>query len=378
MVGKRCAGSASATDCVGSIVHTRHSRQTTRAVMAVFVTMLLLAGCDLRTNAAKSGREFGTWVEPGRLSDARYAGRIGEFSSLEVWNSWNQTEPTNDNWTLGGLDYWFDWASKRGTVRSTALIWGHDTKGDAPRGNFHPDYLRALNATQLREELKSHIQTMVRSFPEVKYWNVVNEPFSAPDSDGVVSLRDNIFKSKLGNDYVKEALQFAYQANPNAIFVAINEFNADGTGAKADKVYAYYKDKLVGAIPAANLAVGLQMHMDTCSGYFGNPDPDNIKKNIQRFGNLGVQVHITEMDFGVRCIDGTMAHRFQVQRNKIHDIVAACVAVPACKVVSMWGVGDADSWFRGYLGKNDWPLLFDDDYKPKPAYSGAIDALNGR
>ncbi len=352
-------------------------RRFALAGAVALTTSTFLSAC-LAYEGSKTGRLVGSYVDVQFTGDARYVNRLGEFSTLEVWNSWSQIEPANDNWQLAGLDYWFKWVHDRGAVvRSTALIWGHDRRDDAPRGNFHPDYLRDLNATELREELKSHIQTLVRRYPYVKFWNVVNEPFVS-GADGTIVLRDNIFKNKLGNDYIREALQFAYEANPSAVFVAINEFNADGMGAKADKMYAYYRDKLVGAIPSQNLAVGLQMHLDTCPGYFGNPDPDNVRKNIQRFADLGVQVHITEMDFGIRCVSGTWEHKLQVQRNKYHDITAACMAVASCRSISFWGVGDRDSWFRYYLGLNDWPLLFDDNYNKKPAYDGVVDALNGR
>ncbi len=40
--------------------------------------------------------------------------------------------------------------------------------------------------------------------------------------------------------------------------------------------------------------------------------------------------------------------------------------------ITIWGVSDNDSWIRYYYNRNDFPLLFDDNYQPKPAYCKLI------
>ena len=58
----------------------------------------------------------------------------------------------------------------------------------------------------------------------------------------------------------------------------------------------------------------------------------------------------------------------------------ALTAVDNCKAIGFWGVGDYDSQQRwGAAGHpNERPLLFDENYNPKPVYHGVVDALNGR
>src|SRR5262249_49451656 len=163
-----------------------------------------------------------------------------------------------------------------------------------------------------------------------------------------------------------EALVDAYTANPRATFVAINEWNADGVNAKSTKMLDYYRDSLVGAIPAAHLAVGLQMHLDSCPGAFFDTAPIDVYANMARFASLGVRVHITEMDYQIRCLPGTANDKLDAQAAKYHDITAACMATPLCRSMSVWGVGDPDSWVRWQRGENDAPLLFDNNYEPKP------------
>jgi endo-1,4-beta-xylanase len=44
--------------------------------------------------------------------------------------------------------------------------------------------------------------------------------------------------------------------------------------------------------------------------------------------------------------------------------------------VTFWGVHDGQSWLNGWPvpGRTNYPLLFDRDYKPKPAYYKVIEA----
>jgi GH35 family endo-1,4-beta-xylanase len=58
-------------------------------------------------------------------------------------------------------------------------------------------------------------------------------------------------------------------------------------------------------------------------------------------------------------------------------VVAACVAVPRCEAVTFWGFTDAHSWVDASFGPDD-PLLFDEQYRAKPAFFGVQDAFLGR
>jgi GH35 family endo-1,4-beta-xylanase len=83
------------------------------------------------------------------------------------------------------------------------------------------------------------------------------------------------------------------------------------------------------------------------------------------------------MDVRVARVAGDRAARLEEQRRVYHDVVAACVAEPRCHAVTFWGFTDAHSWIDQFFGADD-PLLFDDAYRAKPAYSGVQDALSLR
>ena len=48
-----------------------------------------------------------------------------------------------------------------------------------------------------------------------------------------------------------------------------------------------------------------------------------------------------------------------------------------CQAVTVWGVPDKYSWRNGQSCATPRPLLFNDDYTPKPAYAGVVDAFLG-
>jgi GH35 family endo-1,4-beta-xylanase len=53
------------------------------------------------------------------------------------------------------------------------------------------------------------------------------------------------------------------------------------------------------------------------------------------------------------------------------------MAVPRCDAVTFWGFTDAHSWIDSFFGADD-PLLFDEQYRAKPAFFGVLDAFLGR
>jgi endo-1,4-beta-xylanase len=347
-----------------------------RAGLAATVVAALCTGC-LATEAAKSGRMFGSYLDTAHGTSPLYIKRLRDFSMVEVWSSWSKIEPCQGCWNFGRLDQQFGLVKQLGKVaKSSALLWGIDAPAGQP-GDVTPDYLSNMTPAQLRAEMRNHIQTVIRRYPWVRVWNVVNEPFDPPDASGIARMRRNVFFDKLGSGWIREALLDAYAANPNAIYVGINEWNADGVNAKSTRMLDYYRTMLVGAIPAAHLAVGLEMHLDSCPGGLLDTAPNDVYANMKRFASLGVRVHITEMDYQIRCIPGSVDDKLAAQAAKYHDITAACMAVPLCRSISVWGVGDPDSWVRWSMRQSDGPLLFDNQYNPKPAYWAVVAALDG-
>jgi len=103
----------------------------------------------------------------------------------------------------------------------------------------------------------------------------------------------------------------------------------------------------------------------------------DIRANIQRLADLGLQVNLSEMDVRVRDVPGDAAAKLARQRQVYRDIVGACMAVARCEAVTLWGFTDAHSWIDTALAPDD-PLPFDEQYRAKPAFFGMEDAFLGR
>src|SRR5262245_30244104 len=195
----------------------RRAARVARAVGVAAIVAALCSGC-LATEAANSGRMFGSNLDTASATSPRYLNRLRDFSMIEVWSTWSQIEPCQGCWNFARLDQRFALVKKLGKVaKSEAFLWGIDGPAGQP-DDVTPDYLYGLTPVQLRAEMRNHIQTMIRRYPWVQVWNVVNEPFTPPDAYGVVRMRRNVFFNKLGRGWIREALVDAYTANPRATY----------------------------------------------------------------------------------------------------------------------------------------------------------------
>jgi endo-1,4-beta-xylanase len=105
--------------------------------------------------------------------------------------------------------------------------------------------------------------------------------------------------------------------------------------------------------------------------------------NIARFTELGVQVHITEMDVALpldaagNASPADLARQAEIYRR----IASACLAHPGCTAIQTWGFTDKYSWIGWKTqGAKGQALLFDRHYAPKPAYEAlqrAFDRTSG-
>jgi GH35 family endo-1,4-beta-xylanase len=246
-------------------------------------------------------------------------------------------------------------------VNGHTLIW----HGSLPKG-----INENTSANTLRSAMQTHIRQEVGHFKGRIYaWNVVNE---AVDTDG---LRKTIFLEKLGEGYIAEAFQIANETDPHAMLF-YNDYDAEAAGglqkAKSDRVYELVKGLVNDGVPIHG--VGLQMHLFAVE----YPNPEDIAVNVRRLAALGLKVNISEMDVRIKELPLPMADRLELQRRIYHDVITACVREKGFVSVSFWGLTDAHSWINESGQGPDYPLLLDENYQPKPAYWGVMDALLGK
>ncbi|RSS86432.1 1,4-beta-xylanase [Streptomyces sp. WAC02707] len=305
------------------------------------------AADTLGSAAAAQGRYFGTAVAAGHLGEADYAATLDrEFNSATPENEmkWDATEPSRGTFTFSAADRVVDHARAQGMdVRGHTLVWHSQL----------PSWVGALGAADLRAAMNDHIdQVMGRYKGQIHSWDVVNEAFQ---DGGSGARRSSPFQDKLGDGYIEEAFRAARAADP-AAKLCYNDYNTDGVNAKSTAVYAMVKDFKARGVPID--CVGFQGHFNSNS-----PVPADLRANLQRFADLGVDVQITELD-----IEGSGT----AQADAYARVVDACLAVDRCTGITVWGVTDKYSWRSGGT-----PLLFDGNYDAKPAYDAVLAALGG-
>lgn len=313
----------------------------------------------LRAAAAAAGKRVGTAVyASGLSSDATYAGAVGRhFNDLTAeWEmKWDPIQRVQGQYSFANGDAIVAFAEARGMqVKGHALLWHSAT----------PAWVNSLSPSELRAAVQDHIRTVVGHYRgRVRAWDVVNEAID----DSVSGLRSTVFSRGLGADYVAEAFRIARSADPD-VELLYNDYSGEGLNRKSNDIYNLVKDLKERGVPIDG--VGLQMHI-SASGY---PAAADIAANLRRLAQLGLKVNISEMDVRIRNLGGDTAARLDRQRQVYREIVALCVAEPACDAVTFWGFTDAHSWIDGAFGADD-PLLFDEQYRAKPAFFGVEDAL---
>eukprot|EP00662_Eupelagonemidae_sp_cell21_P030601 gene30601-27211_t len=196
----------------------------------------------------------------------------------------------------------------------------------------------------------------------VMAWDVVNE---AVDTRG---LKHAAPWYPAVPDYIDIAFRAARAADPSALLF-YNDYGADMVNAKSTVMYNMVKSMKDRNVPIDG--VGLQMHLRVT-------DPPqalgtSVAQNIARFGALGLQVHITELD--VKCPDPCDDAK---QAAVYASVLRACLSSPACTVFQTWGFTDKVSWLNGVrckLTPSATPsattpchaLPFDEHYAAKPA-----------
>ena len=242
-------------------------------------------------------------------------------------------------------------------VRGHTLVWDRQLPEWLTQSNFSRDEYKAI--------LKDHITTVVGRYAgRILAWDVVNEPL-----DGQGQIRQNFWLQAIGPEYILLAFQWAHAADPDAQLF-INESYAEGLSEKSQGVYAMVSGLLEKGVPIHG--VGMQMHLRLENP----PIPIDVAMNMQRLGELGLRVHITELDVRLQDASGSQAEKLEAQGQVFGDMARTCLEAANCEAFFTWGLTDHYSWIPGMSGKEDQPLLFAENWQPKPAYWAVFTTLH--
>lgn len=324
----------------------------------------------LKKLAEENGVQVGVFASLKYLRERAYTDILTsqfEYAIVDGEPNWvfedHELRPTRNTFNFDDMDQVFQFAEDNDMpVRVQHLLWGDD--------KWLPDWLKDGDYTkqELMDIIQNHIETVAKRYKgRVREYSVVNEAFSRKLLTG-----DNHdwWGEHLDKTYIDNAFLWARQNDPNAVLI-LNDFGNETEGEISNLMYDYIKDAKSRGIPID--ALGMQMHIDATNV----PPKEKVVSNIKRFNDLGVKVYITEFDVNMHSLNKDKAEEDQIQAQIYKDLLGACLDVgPAnCPNFGFLGLIDRQSWYNGLNIDDANPLMFNDDYSPKPAFFAIRDIL---
>lgn len=249
-----------------------------------------------------------------------------------------------------------------------AIVWYRET----------PTWFAQGNLEEVSARLKDHTFVMIERYADVTdNWDVVNEAISDTETK---MYRDVAEGSKLygvlGDKLPAIAFQHAeaaVKATGKDIDLYYNDYNMWQT-VKLDKAL-----KMAKGLRAAGIridGIGAQGHWNMTS-----PTAEQLQTMIDKIVAAGLKVKISELDISVYSGDDWVKEVWEKERP-FDDALAQAQAARYKELfeifvknaehitsVTLWGMSDHKTWLDNFpIKRNNYPLLFDDNDKPKPAY----------
>ncbi|GAB3280162.1 endo-1,4-beta-xylanase [Larkinella harenae] len=297
------------------------------------------------------------------------------FNSMTPENAMKMgpIHPEEDRYNWKDADAIAEFAQQNNIkLRGHTLCWHNQT----PRWFFTDAEGKTVSRDVLLARLKKHITDVMGHYKGKIYaWDVVNE--AVPDT-GTSIYRKSKFYEIIGEDYIEKAFQYAHEADPSAQLF-YNDYNTEDA-AKREKIYQLLKKLKAKGVPVNG--VGLQAHWSIYE-----PTKQELEESITKFASLGLKIQFTEVDVSVypkehvrrerRDTDKSEYTPEMVEKQAAHyKMLFEVFRKHRDKItgITFWNLTDKYSWLDNFPvpGRKDYPLLFDENGKPKKAYEGVV------
>jgi endo-1,4-beta-xylanase len=258
-------------------------------------------------------------------------------------------------------------AAQRMKVRGHTLVWHQQVPGWFFLDKSGEEY----PADKILARLREHIHAVVTRYRHHVYcWDVVNE---AVADSGPDLLRPSAWLDKLGPTYVADAFRYAADNAPDAALF-YNDYNTF-IPEKRERIVELVSQLRAQDIPVHG--IGMQQHLR-----IDWPEMDEIRRTIEIFANMGLEVQITELDVSVHTPDEARKKQKKPTQKQLRQQAEQYRSLfevykefsEVITGVTFWGVADDHTWLDHFPvpGRKDWPLLFDEHHQPKPAFQSVL------
>ena len=263
-------------------------------------------------------------------------------------------------------------------VRVHTLVWHSQTPEWFFKENYDAsgEYVSKEKMLKRMENyIKNFFETLTELYPTLDFYacDVVNEAWlddgsprrpGHPDQSNGYGASDWV--AVFGDfSFIEPAFTFARKYAPEGCKLYYNDYNEYmNKKTKIVEMAAELKEK--GVIDG----IGMQSHLDARQNMGSAfPSVSMYESAIKDYVETGLDVQITELDVTIPENSGDQYFEHQAEYyNGIMDAIEKYK--DNISAVVFWGVTDDASWRASQL-----PLIFDSEYKAKPAFYSIIDGL---
>ncbi len=246
------------------------------------------------------------------------------------------------------------------TTKGHPLVWTNESGT--------PKWLAELAPEESERRMLERVTREVGGFAgAIDIWDVVNEPIHCRAWTNI-QAKDYV-QAPIPEiaDYVDKAFRAAHEANPKAHLI-LNEFYVIARQPDRERFYQLVVELKRRGTPISGL--GIQAH-EPREEWFS---PEKVRTTLDRLGELGYPLHITEYipQSGGKPItggwrEGTWTE--ETQAEFAEQFYKLCFGHPAVVSINWWGLSDRQIWLPG-------GGLLREDYEPKPVYARLKDLIH--
>lgn len=306
-------------------------------------------------------------------------------SMLLIPSYWSALEPTQGTFTWSGDEIATYAAAHNQGLELNALLYSQAV------GSFSlPTWVSSLDSAALQAASLAHVNTVLGHYnatvnaihPNIPMWVYITNELLRDDTPFETSIwyEPGATFANLPNNGLPldafaptglEAIYTAARAACPTCKLGYNDYGQELETPTTGKMLNILNlVKMFQRDGAPIDFVGFQMHWTWDQAYStstvnGRTIITQLNANMNAVGSLGLKVHISEMDVA----DSSGTHAAQ-QATVFGDAMRTCFYNQFCESFGMWGVYDGLTWLTG-----EHPLLFDEAYQPKSAFTAVRDAM---
>lgn len=285
-------------------------------------------------------------------------------------------------------------------VRGHVLVWHSQTpdwffrEGYSTDGEYVSKEKMLVRMENYIKEVIEHYDSDTSPYQGIIYaWDVVNEQIETADYDaennpnsfrftcnGTTTGWYNVFQGD--SSYITQAFVYANKYAPEDVKLFYNDYG-ETEPAKRDAICNLLS--MIRNTDGARIdGMGMQAHYSMDS-----PSVSLIEEAVKKYSAVVDEVQLTELDMqSSKNYDGSDRDveltKEGYRYKEIFEVLCGLDKEPGIDItaITIWGTHDGASWLQSSSdvgggadgNRPQMPLLFDDEYKAKPAYWGIVDS----